>query len=155
MKRRATAAILIALIAACGGSEPAMTEEEAIAQVEHHIHDAATQLHPPPRLEPLRPLDIPCVDRYDQATGQFRVERDYWLRDIPTEDNQDIFNTLHHYWTTQNYEIKHDIREEPNARFLEAQHEGFSISVQESTNGMLRLVAQSPCVWTAESPDQR
>ncbi|AYY13913.1 hypothetical protein EF847_15615 [Actinobacteria bacterium YIM 96077] len=145
---------VLLLIGACAGEGGAdMTEDEALERVEQHIDNAITHMTPQPRPKPRRRLDIPCADSHGRDTGLYQVERVYWLDDIPTDKNQQIFDTLHTYWTDQNYEITEDVRDRHLARTLTVRSEKFTINILERNDGRLSIRATSPCIETSESPN--
>jgi hypothetical protein len=132
-----------------------LTEEQATARLDAHLRAAVGRLRPTPSLEQAFASAMPCDDPDDGGPpGRIFIEAHYWLRDVPTERNRQVFDVLHEYWTANGYGVLSDLRDRPEAPQLKVRHgdDGFSVSLRENLAHELRISGSSPCVWADGHP---
>lgn len=125
--------------------EDNMNEDEAADRVEEHVDQAVSVLPAGVELEPLtEPIVGGCDGGGDDES--VTVSHTYWLRELPSEDNESNAETLHQYWSNNHYEVLRDRR--PDKLSISVQHteDAFRMSLRESEEGTLSLGASSPCV---------
>jgi hypothetical protein len=163
IKHQVAIVVTVAAMASCSAPKPevplknTITQQEANARAERYPQEAADSLTPAPRLELLARFDnSECTDPTDNGPmGRVYVSRDYWLRDIPHERNADVVAGLVRWWQDHDFVIQIDKRPGENWVSAENRTDGFSMSVQESSQGDLSLGATSPCVWPNGTPAPR
>lgn len=160
----AVLAAITAMLAGCGTTIPGrgemtdsmrtLTEQQARDRVEEHIAGAVTALPLTPRLEEQSAGRRPCDDPTDQGPlGRISVAKRYWLRDLPTERNDEMFDAVESYWLSHDYRVLDDHRDLPvPALFVENNTDAFRMSMQTSVRGDLSISATSPCVWPDGTP---
>lgn len=155
----ALAAVASSVLVSCGvvSEDPESQEEnvgekidqnQAYEKVEEHINGAVAMLPDGVTLEPLSdPTFSTCDESSDGGEqGHVSVGHIYWLRDLPTEDNESAAETLHQYWSVNGYEILEDRRPEEISMWVEHNEDAFRMSLRVSNQGTLSLGASSPCV---------
>jgi hypothetical protein len=127
-----------------------MTEDQARTHLERHLRAAMAQVTAGLDAEAERAETMPCDDPSDGGPpGRVFVEAHYLLRGREPSENQEVFDGLHRYWTTQGYTVLRDQRDRPPAPLLTVRHtdDGFSVGLRENVIGELRVFGSSPCVW--------
>ena len=142
-----TSALALILCTAACNSRPVqnMTEDEATEKVQEHIDGALTAL---PGTVELDPLSGPVVGGCDGGgeDEDVTVSHAYWLRELPTEDNEGNAELLLQYWSDNGYETLRDRRPDKLSISVENTEDAFRMSLRESDQGTLSIGASSPCV---------
>lgn len=99
-------------------------------------------------------LALPCDDPSDLGPrGRVSVAKVFWLRELPTERTDELFNAMHSYWLSHDYRVLSDQREQGGpALFVENNADAFRMSLQTNVRGELTISATSPCVWPDGTP---
>lgn len=126
-----------------------LTEQQARDRVEEHIAGAVAALPVTPRLEEQSTGLQPCDDPSDQGPlGRISVAKRYWLRDLPAERTDEMFDAVESYWLSHDYRVLDDKRNRSApALFVENNADAFRMSLKTSVQGDLSISATSPCVW--------
>lgn len=135
--------------------ERTITQQQATDRLREYLRNAASQLDPAPRLEPLGGLlDVPCTDGLDRPTGQVDVREKFWLRDLPRERHAEYLDTLFQYWSTNGFRVDRDRRGGSLPEiWVRHPQDGFVIGLETGGDGTLILRASSPCVWPKGMPE--
>lgn len=156
----AACAVAGGAITGCGngrdvGMQPTITGREAIARVETLIEQAVAQLPADARLEASRREDdFGCSDPDDGGPlGRIFVERDYWIRDLPTPYDP-YFETLEEYWIDRGYRKARFNKRDKWWTMVYEDDDGFYIALRTTGSGeQLYIRSQSPCVWPNGTPE--
>ncbi|WP_344576127.1 hypothetical protein [Nonomuraea roseoviolacea] len=147
--------IMILMLTGCAVNEPTINETQALVRVDQLVHETAAALDPKPRLEVI-PHSLPtsaCLDP-DKPAGQVIVNRKYWLRGLPADQNMNIARQVRSHWEREGHTIL-------SVGGWDAGHpsigglskpDGFLLALVWSEGDDLYLAATSPCIWPSGSP---
>ncbi|MFN2495303.1 MAG: hypothetical protein ABR608_05270 [Pseudonocardiaceae bacterium] len=155
--------VLIVLLAGCGvvtiserGDMRTLTAQQAMQRVEEHIANAVAALPLTPRLEEQSTTTgLPCDDPTDLGPrGRVTESKTYWMRDLPFDRAEELFNAMHSYWLSHDYRVLTDKRDRPGfpALFVENNADAFRMAMKTSVRGDFTISATSPCVWPDGTP---
>lgn len=140
----------LATLASCssneGDSSGQMNQMEAADKVEEHITSAAGSLPAKVELNPVGRMVFPTCELDSPDNPSVIANRSYWLDGIPEEENEEIVESLHDYWSNGNWEIQDDERPENLRVSAENKDDLFLMSVKVSGDGHLSLGASSSCI---------
>lgn len=167
MKARPFVVVLattVAVLAGCGTTSPGrsemigsmrtLTEQQARDRVEEHITDAVAALPISPRLEVQSTNRVHCDDPTDHGPlGRITIAKTYWLRDLPAEQTDEVFDAAESHWLSHDYRILDDRRDlRVPALLVESNADAFRMSLEANVQGDLLISASSPCVWPDGTP---
>jgi hypothetical protein len=134
-------------------SEPTITQAEAYARVEQLIRDTASALTPKPRLEliPYGTAPAMCLDQ-GADERMVRVNRSYWLREIPASENMDISRQVRAHWEGHGHHITASGRGDNPDLSGQSQPDGFLLALSWAEGDRIYLGATSTCVWPEGTP---
>lgn len=164
--RQALSALLAVAMAATivgcngGGAKnltiPPITVSQADDQIERHLQAAGRSI-PGARLERATAYRVAdCTAPEDGGPpGRLSATTAYWIRDLPVERNQEIYDAGTAYWRDRGFRIVADRR--PHDEFISAEAPGPDwtvMSIQTSVEGSrtVSINASSPCVWRDGTP---
>lgn len=144
-----SAAILLFLLSGCAMNEQTITREEATARVDELISTTAAELSPRPRLEVI-PYSIPPSECMEDAGSEDRVviNRKYWLRDVPKDQNMNIARQVRALWEKQGHAITAIGGWQVGHPSIHGttRPDGFLLALAWAEGDDLYLAATSPCV---------
>jgi hypothetical protein len=137
------------------GMEETLDKDQALERVEQHIENAIAALPDSVQPEARGAIDgASCDDPTDNGPkNRVTVSHRYWLRNLPSENNDQYVETLHDYWTSNGYRVRYDRRPEKNSISVDNEEDSFGMWVRESKQGYLSIGASSPCIWPEGTPE--
>jgi hypothetical protein len=146
--------LLSLFLSGCGGSGVTMTHQQAADRANHLVNEVVALLHPRPRLELYPGLsgDDSCENALGETSSQVTTGNTYLLRGIPVSDNPAVGRQVLAYWQRQGYQVTESqgIGTEQPSIFVQTP-DGFKMSLQTRSDGVLFTGASSPCVQPAPS----
>lgn len=130
-----------------------ITAAEAQRLVDVYVQEAMTALPPHARLEKQSGMVYDCSDPTDHGPrGRVIASINYWIRDLPKDQNQAYFDAALRYWTQHGWKLLTDSRPQDNYIGVEKISDGFRMSLTASIHGDLNIGTDSPCVWPNGTP---
>lgn len=144
--RQAVCAAAVVLLVGCGGPDDVpdspLDEEQAERRLDTHIDDTVAVLPDSLELEPVGPpVSAPC-----EPDTFVSVTKNYWLREIPSGENEQHVEALVEYWKANGYTVRSDQRPDDLSVSVENDEDGFSMSIRSSVQKELSIGATSPCI---------
>ncbi len=124
------------------------TTQQATQRVEKHIAVAALPVTPIVE-EQSTTTGLPCDDPTDLGPrGRVIESKRYWMRDLPFDRADELFNAMHSYWLSHDYRVLSDQRHRPvPALFVESNADAFRMAMTTSVRDDFAISATLPCVW--------
>lgn len=132
-----------------------ITLDQAKQRANAYIQQVGTVLPSKPRLVPIAGGigTLECTDPDDNGPqGRISAAADYFLEDIPTERNPEIFDFFRRHLIQQGFKVN---IQQSDFLVMVNPKDGFRIGLKESGDGSkgLSLAVSSPCVWPNGTPD--
>jgi hypothetical protein len=126
--------------------DPTITLADAQATAINQIREAAAGAFPVGfTLEDLPPQPLNCTDSSGKPTGQVLLGVTFWVNDVPTAQNNALFDALKAWWAGHGWTLGTDSR--PADMFINATRDGYLMSLRASVNRRLAIGNSTPCVW--------
>lgn len=139
------------------GMRPTITLDEAKQRTNAYFREILEALPVNPRLEELggSPSSIECTDPDDNGPpGRYDYYISFFLRDIPTDRNPEIFARFRSYLTGRGFA---EYSSSDGFLAMRSRTDGFTAGLEESGGGgkVLSLTVSAPCVWPNGTPAPR
>lgn len=125
-----------------------LTHAQAVSQVEHLVNETVAVLTPRPQLQldQLGSRDQNCSNAAGEMSNSVNVGRAYVLGGISAADNPALGEAVKSFWQKQGYKITQSGgigTDQPNINATTG--DDYLVALQSNSEGVLRLVASSPC----------
>jgi hypothetical protein len=141
--------LLSLVLSGCGGSGVSMTDQQAVDRSIHLVNEVVSLLHPRPRTELYPGLsgDDPCENALGGTSSQVTTGNTYLLLGIKVSNNAAIGRQVLAYWQREGYKVT-QLQEIGSEQPTIVVHtpDGFNMSLQTRSDGVLFIGASSPCV---------
>lgn len=149
--------LLMTGCSSAGAPRPAAAQTITLDEAKQHVHDYVAQIA---AIFPVKPMLVPnggltsaeCQDPDDGGPkGRYDAGLEYFLRDVPTADNPDMFAALRTYAKDNGYKTVEDT---PKILTYQNPKDGFRVGLEESITGGqgLSMAISAPCVWPNGTP---